>query len=181
MGREQGLGLPRKPQTHYEAPQSRHEASGPCTPSPVLPSEGPGGTSLMQPPTPPIYLQPPGTALKDAGTGKDCIPGCSETDPRPHACQSCAYSVTATYLKPRPWPPGAASAIPPQRAAPGTCSAVTRGDSLGRFSELVDGRGRVSAKFGGSPGKSFTTRSRECLTQPQGPHCHLLRPMSPAR
>uniref|UniRef100_A0A452RXW3 Sushi, nidogen and EGF like domains 1 n=1 Tax=Ursus americanus TaxID=9643 RepID=A0A452RXW3_URSAM len=28
-----------------------------------------------------------------------------------------------------------------------------------RFSELVDGRGRVSAKFGGSPGKSFTTRS----------------------
>ncbi|XP_045651830.1 sushi, nidogen and EGF-like domain-containing protein 1 isoform X1 [Ursus americanus] len=29
-----------------------------------------------------------------------------------------------------------------------------------RFSELVDGRGRVSAKFGGSPGKSFTTRSQ---------------------
>uniref|UniRef100_A0A7N5JJA1 Sushi, nidogen and EGF like domains 1 n=1 Tax=Ailuropoda melanoleuca TaxID=9646 RepID=A0A7N5JJA1_AILME len=28
-----------------------------------------------------------------------------------------------------------------------------------RFSELVDGRGRVSAKFGGSPGKSVTMRS----------------------
>ncbi|XP_059249888.1 sushi, nidogen and EGF-like domain-containing protein 1 isoform X8 [Mustela nigripes] len=29
-----------------------------------------------------------------------------------------------------------------------------------RFSELVDGRGRVSAKFGGSPGKSVTVRSQ---------------------
>uniref|UniRef100_A0A7N5JHY7 Sushi, nidogen and EGF like domains 1 n=1 Tax=Ailuropoda melanoleuca TaxID=9646 RepID=A0A7N5JHY7_AILME len=29
-----------------------------------------------------------------------------------------------------------------------------------RFSELVDGRGRVSAKFGGSPGKSVTMRSQ---------------------
>lgn len=33
----------------------------------------------------------------------------------------------------------------------------------GRFSELVDGRGRVSAKFGGSPGKSVTMRPREYL------------------
>lgn len=147
----------------------------------MLPSKRPGGTSLMQPPTPPTHLQPRGTALTDAGTGRDCIPECSETDPRPHACQSCACSVTATRLKPRPRPPGAASAIPPERVAPGTHSvAVTHGDSLGRFSELVDGRGRVSAKFGGSPGKSVTVRSRECLGQPQGPHCHLLRPMSPA-
>ncbi|XP_039084428.1 sushi, nidogen and EGF-like domain-containing protein 1 isoform X3 [Hyaena hyaena] len=29
-----------------------------------------------------------------------------------------------------------------------------------RFSELVDGRGRVSARFGGSPGKSVTVRSQ---------------------
>uniref|UniRef100_A0A8D1P9A2 Fibronectin type-III domain-containing protein n=1 Tax=Sus scrofa TaxID=9823 RepID=A0A8D1P9A2_PIG len=39
-----------------------------------------------------------------------------------------------------------------------------------RFSELVDGRGRVSAKWGGSPGKRVTVRSREC--QPRGSHCH---------
>lgn len=40
VGREQGLGLPRKPQSHHEAPQSHHEALGPHTPSPVLPSGG---------------------------------------------------------------------------------------------------------------------------------------------
>lgn len=61
-------------------------------------------------------LQPRGTAPTDAGTGRGCIPGCSGTDRRPRACRSCACSVTATRLKPRPRPPGAAWAIP--RSAP---------------------------------------------------------------
>lgn len=65
---------------------------------------------------------------------------------------------------------------PPERAVRAPARPVTRADSLGRFSELVDGRGRVSAKFGGSPGKSVTVRSRECPGQPQGPRCPVFCP-----
>lgn len=39
-------------------------------------------------------------------------------------------------------------------------------DSPGRFSELVDGRGRMSAKFGGSSSKPVSVTSREYLGQP---------------
>ncbi|XP_064443469.1 sushi, nidogen and EGF-like domain-containing protein 1 isoform X10 [Mirounga angustirostris] len=66
----------------------------------------------------------------------------------------------------------AASAIPLERAAPGMCSAaVTRGDSHGRFSELVDGRGR-------NPQLQCTLRTRRrppsrCLSRSAWPSSFL--------
>lgn len=54
------------------------------------------------------------------------------------------------------------------------------GDFAGRFSELVDSRGRVSAKLGGSPGQSVPARPRECPSQPWRPHCQPPGP-SPGR
>lgn len=108
----------------------------------------------------PPALQPPEMALTDAGTREDIAHGCSETDRPQCTCQSCVYSTPTAPPEHQPRPRGTCPSHHPRvpqghgnpRDPPTLCS----------FSELVDGRRRISARFGVLPSTSATERPREC-------------------